>query len=136
MTAPTIARAGLVVAAFAAAVLLIGLQRAETGCTDSVKGMFFALRDEAPTAELDETLDEIEDDCAGSSRLVDSAGVLFQEGHRERAVRLLREAVDREPENFSAWAGLASVLARSDPAGSASAAARAKDLNPYYRPAS
>ena len=45
-------------------------------------------------------------------------------------------AVDREPESFSAWAGLASVLARSDPAGSASAAARAKRLNRYYRPPS
>jgi hypothetical protein len=44
--------------------------------------------------------------------------------------------VEREPDNFSAWAGLASVLAGDDPAGSAEAAARARKLNPLYRPPS
>ena len=136
MSAPTIARAGLVAVAVAAVIVLVALDRAEAGCTDSVKGMFFALKDRAPAGELDATIDSIEDDCDGSSRLVDSAGVLFQQGHPERAARLLREAVDREPESFSAWAGLASVLARSDPAGSAAAAARAERLNRYYRPPS
>jgi hypothetical protein len=136
VTAPKIARVGLVVTALAAALLLFAWERADTGCTDSVKGMFFALRDDAPVDALDATIDAIEDDCAGSSRLVESAGVLFQQGHPDHAVRLLREAVEREPESFSAWAGLASALALSDPAGSASAAARAKRLNPYYRPPS
>jgi hypothetical protein len=136
VTASTIARAGLVAAALAAALVLFALERSEAGCTDSVKGMFFALKDGAPAGELDATIDSIEDDCDGSSRLVDSAGVLFQEGHPERAARLLREAVEREPESFSAWAGLASVLARGDAAGSALAAARAKRLNRYYRPPS
>ena len=136
MTAPLIARAGLVVAAVAAGFLLIGWERSETSCTESVKSMFFALRDRDPAAELDATIESIEDDCDGSSRLVDSAGVLFQEGQRDRAVRLLREAVDREPEAFDAWARLAMALARSDRAGSADAAARAKRLNPRYRPPS
>ena len=136
MTAPLIARAALVAAALAATVLLVAWERADAGCTESVKSMFFALRDEAPQAQLEATVGAIEDDCAGSSRLVDSAGVLFQEGHPDEAERLLREAVDREPEGFSAWAGLASVLARRDAAGSASAAARAKRLNPFYRPPS
>jgi hypothetical protein len=131
-----IARVGLVAAAVAAALLLIGWERSEASCTESVKSMFFALRDRDPAAELDATIDSIEDDCEGSSRLIDSAGVLFQEGHPARAARLLREAVDREPESFGAWAGLASVLRRSDPAGSAGAAARAKELNRYYRPPS
>lgn len=136
MTAPTIARAGLVAAALAAALLLSAWERSEASCTGSVKGMLFALKDRAPAGELDATIDAIEDDCDGSSRLVDSAGVLYEQGHPERAVRLLREAVEREPESFSAWAGLASVLARSDAAGAASAAARAKRLNRYYRPPS
>jgi predicted Zn-dependent protease len=136
VTAPAIARAGLVAAAVAAVLLLVAWDRAEAGCTDSVKSMLFALRDRAPAGELDATLDAIEGDCDGSSRLVDAAGVLFQEGHPDRAARLLRTAVRREPDNFSAWAGLASALARSDRAGSASAAARAKRLNPDYRPPS
>jgi hypothetical protein len=136
VTVPTIARAGLVAVALAAAVLLFAWERSEASCTDSVKGMFFALKDRVPAPALDASVDSIEDDCEGSSRLIDSAGVLFQEGHPARAARLLREAVEREPESFSAWAGLASVLARSDSAGSAAAAARAKRLNPYYRPPS
>ena len=49
---------------------------------------------------------------------------------------MLREAVEREPDSFSAWAGLASVLAESDPAGSSDAAARARELNSFYRPPS
>jgi predicted Zn-dependent protease len=116
--------------------LLLSWERSEAGCTESVKSMFFALKDRVPAAELDATLDSIEDDCHGSSRLIDSAGVLFQEDQPGRAERMLREAVDREPESFSAWAGLASVLAGGDRAGSAEAAARAKRLNPYYRPPS
>jgi hypothetical protein len=136
VTALVIARAALVAVALAAAALLVGWQRSEDSCTDSVKAMFFALRDDAPAAALDATVDAIEDDCEGSSRLVDSAGVLFQEGDPDRAARLLREAVDREPDSFSAWAGLASVLARGDTDESAAAAARAKRLNPFYRPPS
>ena len=136
MSAPLIVRAGLVAAACAASLLLLSWERSEAGCTESVKSMFFALKDRVPAAELDATIDSIEDDCDGSSRLIDSAGVLFQEGQPAEAERLLREAVEREPESFSAWAGLASVLARGDRAGSAEAAARAKRLNPYYRPPS
>lgn len=137
MTAPLIARAALVALALAAAILLVSWQRSEDACTDSVKAMFFALRDRAPAPRTDATVDAIEDDCGGSSRLVDSAAVLFEEGHPERAARLLREAVDREPDSFSAWAGLASVLGRGgDRSGSGSAAARAKRLNPFYRPPS
>jgi len=136
VTAPLIARAALVVAAVAAAVVLLAWQRSEDSCTDSVKAMFFALRDRVPEPQLAATVAPIPDDCPGSSRLVDAGAVLFQEGHPAPAAELLREAVEREPDSFSAWAGLASVLREADPAGSAAAAARARALNPLYRPPS
>lgn len=136
MTAPALARVALVLTAIAAAALLVTWQRSEDGCTDSVKAMFFALRDDAPAAQLEATISGVEDDCDGSSRLVDSGAVLFQEGHPQPAAELLREAVAREPDNFSAWAALASVLAASDRAATARAAARATELNPLYRPPS
>jgi hypothetical protein len=122
----------VVVTAVCAAVVLVALQRSEERCTDSVKEMFFALRDRAPEPRLDATVADIEDDCPGSSRLVDSGAVLFREGYAEQAAGVLREAVDREPESFSAWAGLASVLEDADPAGASEAAARARELNSFY----
>ena len=136
MTAPLIARAALVVAAVSAAIVLVAWQRSEDGCTDSVKAMFFALRDRAPDSQLDPTVVRVKGDCPGSSRLVDAGAVLFREGHPRQAADVLREAVEREPDSFSAWAGLASVLADADPEGSSQAAARAKELNPLYRPPS
>ena len=136
MSAPFLARALLVLTAVCAAIVLIGLERSEQRCTDSVKSMFVALRDRVPEPALNETVADVEDDCPGSSRLVDSGAVLFREGHPEQAVDLLREAVEREPDSFSAWAGLASVLKGSDPAESSEAAARAQDLNSFYRPPS
>ena len=136
MTAPLIARVALVVVAVSAAVVLIAFQRSEDACTDSVKSMFFALRDRVPEAQLEPTVAAVEDECPGSGRLVDAGAVLFQQGHPQLAEDVLWRAVEREPKNFSAWAGLASVLAQANPAKSAEAAAHAKQLNPFYRPPS
>ena len=136
MSAPSIARALVVATAVCGIVVLVALQRSEDRCTDSVKAMFVALRDRVPEPELDATVAGVEDDCPGSSRLVDSGAVLFQQGHPEKAAAILREAAEREPDSFSAWAGLASVLEESDPAAASEAAARARDLNSFYRPPS
>jgi hypothetical protein len=136
VTAPLIARAALVLLAVSAAVVLVAFQRSEDACTDSVKAMFFALRDRVPDAQLDPTVAAVEDDCPGSGRLVDAGAVLFQQGHPEQAESVLWKAVEREPKSFSAWAGLASILAESDPAKSAEAAGIARRLNPFYRPPS
>ena len=136
MSGALVARVVLVLAALGAILVLAGWQRSEDACTDSVKAMFFALRDDAPDARLDETIDSIEADCDGTSRLVDAGAVLFQQDEPERAARVLRTAVDREPDSFSAWAGLAAVLRRADPGAAADAAARARALNRFYRPAS
>ena len=133
MSGSVIARIALIVAAVAAGVVLIAFQRSEDSCTDSVKALFFALKNDEQGAQLDKTIGSVEDDCPGSARLVDAGGVLYQQREPARAARMLREAVDREPDSFSAWAGLAVVLAKSDPAAADAAAARAHSLNPYYR---
>jgi hypothetical protein len=136
VSVPSIARALVVATAICAAAILVASQHSEDRCTDSVKAMFVALRDRVPETELDATVAGVEDDCPGSSRLVDSGAVLFGQGHPEKAAGILREAVEREPDSFSAWAGLASVLKESDAAASSEAAARARELNSFYRPAS
>ena len=110
------------------------VQREEDRCTDAVTEMFFALDDRASGSQLDATTAGIESRCDGSTRLIDAAGVLFERDEPERAAGLLREAVDREPDNFNGWASLASVLAASDPAGARRAADRARALNSQYRP--
>jgi len=136
VTVPPIVRAALVAAAVAAAIVLVAWQRSEDRCTEAVKATLFALEDRVRGPQLHATIAGVETDCPGSSRLVDAGGVLFSEGHPRLATDVLREAVDREPDSFSAWAVLASVLAGADPAGSSGAAARAKSLNPFYRPPS
>ena len=136
MTAPLIARVALVLVALSAAVVLVAFQRSEDACTDSVKAMFFALRDRVPDAQLEPTIANVQDDCPGSGRLVDAGAVLFQQGHPQQAEEILWRAVEREPKSFSAWAGLASVLAKQNPAKAAEAADHARELNPFYRPLS
>ena len=121
----------LVVAALFAVVLLAAWQRDSDTCTDSVKDVLFAIRDDE--SAIEDATDRVEEECEGSGRLVDAGGVLFQHGHPEAAARILREAVDREPESFSAWAGLAAVLRDGGDADEAAgAAARARSLNSYY----
>ena len=133
MSTPVIARAALVVTAVLAVLLLASWQRDSDTCADAVEDILFAIRDRA---DVDSAAARVKDECEGSGRLVDAGAVLFQEGHPRQAEDVLREAVEREPESFSAWAGLASVLADGDPAASAEAATRAKELNPFYRPPS
>ena len=136
MSVPGVARILMALAAVAMVLLLVSWQRDSEGCTDSVKDVLFALRDDAPQRELDATIEAVEDDCEGRAQRIDTGGVLLQQGEPERAARTFREAADREPESFSAWAGLALALARDDPDGAAEAARRARALNRYYRPPS
>lgn len=51
-------------------------------------------------------------------------------GHRREALRLLRDVVRREPENFDAWIVLIGVAKGLDPALSARAVERVRALNP------
>ena len=125
------ARIGLVVAAVCSVLVLAAWQRDSDSCDDAVKDVLFAIRDR--DARIDAFTERVGDECEGSGRLIDSGGVLFQHGYTDQAAATLREAVEREPDSFSAWAGLAAVLRDEDPEAAAEAAGRARSLNRYYR---
>ena len=131
-----VARIVVVVTAVAAIVLLVAWQRDSEMCHDSVKDLLFTLRDREPDPEIDAAITAIEDDCEGSDKLVDAGGVLLQQREPEHAAPSFRIAAEREPESFSAWAGLALALQPEDPAAAAEAARRAQALNRFYRPPS
>lgn len=131
---PLLVRIALVlIAAFAIAVL-VSWQRDEDRCTDTISALFFDLRDERPGAELDAGVQRTIDDCHGGLRLIGPAAVLFEQGDSPRAETVIREAIRREPDSFSAWSALAAIVRESDPAESRRAAARASELNPRHRP--
>ena len=67
---------------------------------------------------------------ADSTPEVREAGLANFDGRPREAVRLLRDVVRREPENFDAWFLMASVSARIDPSLAADAEERARALNP------
>jgi predicted Zn-dependent protease len=67
---------------------------------------------------------------ADADPLVRQAALLAFMGRPAAGVPLLRQVVEREPENYDAWAQLAAATARSDPALSRRARARALELNP------
>ena len=65
----------------------------------------------------------------------DEAGLANFDGRPREALRLLRDVVRSEPENFDAWFLMASVAARIDPPLAARAEERARALNPLqFRP--
>ena len=97
----------------------------------------------APAGALDEDLREraLRDlERAGARRpgtdgLVLRAQVELRSGRHSAAARLAQDAVDQESQRFDGWVIVAAALARSgDPAGARRALARAKRLNPLYRP--
>lgn len=123
-------------AAAAAAFVLVSWQREEERCTDAGSRLLSSVRADAPDRVLDESIGAIVEECQGSLDLVAVAGFLVEVGEAERAEAVAREAVRREPQNFSAWAALASILREADPAESRRAGERASELNSRYRPPS
>jgi predicted Zn-dependent protease len=65
---------------------------------------------------------------------VNEAALLARVGQERRAVSLLRDVIDKEPDNLTAWVILAQAASKSDPALSARAAGRARELNPPVAP--
>jgi predicted Zn-dependent protease len=65
---------------------------------------------------------------------VNEAALLARVGQERRAVGILREVIDKEPDNLTAWVILAGAAAKSDPGLAARAAARARTLNPPVAP--
>lgn len=65
---------------------------------------------------------------------VNEAALLARVGQERRAVAILRDVVDKEPDNLTAWVILSSAAARREPALAARAAERARRLNPPAAP--
>ena len=98
VTAPLIARVALVVVAVSAAIVLVAWQRSEDALHGLGQGdVLRAERPRSGAAARAQPSTRVEATVPGSSRLVDSGAVLFQEGHPQLAADVLREAVEREP---------------------------------------
>lgn len=65
---------------------------------------------------------------------VNEAALLARVGQEGRAVSILRDVVDKEPDNLTAWVILSSAAARREPGLAARAAERARELNPPAAP--
>lgn len=65
---------------------------------------------------------------------VNEAAMLARVGQEREAVSILREVVDKEPDNLTAWVVLSSAAAKREPALAQRAAARARELNPPAAP--
>lgn len=61
---------------------------------------------------------------------VNEAALLARVGRERRAVAILRDVVDKEPDNLTAWVVLSNAAAQREPALAARAADRARELNP------
>lgn len=126
-------RALLALAAVGAIAVTLVLDLQQRACDEAIDE-FFAAVDAGP-AGVDSATARINADCE-PGRIVDVGFLLNDKREHSLAARVLREATAREPDNFSAWAGLARALSGSDPAGAREAAARARALNPRYPPPS
>jgi hypothetical protein len=92
--------------------------------------------DTIATADLERRLDQLEDarrfnpDPTPEIR----EAQLLVVAHRDReAVRVIRDVVEREPENYEAWLGLRQAAFRVDPPLSRRATREALRLNPLAR---
>lgn len=120
-----------VVAVAVLAWLAIGLRNArlEADGADAL-GRAPSLAPPARLAEARSAYSRARELNADSTPEVREAGLANFDGRPREAVRLLRDVVRREPENFDAWFLMASVAARIDPPLAARAEARARALNP------
>jgi predicted Zn-dependent protease len=113
-------RVAIVIVAVAAIVLLGSRLRDHDRC-DSAR------------AAVGERAGELTASCRDPDVIASASAVLLAAGQPDRAVRLARESVRREPESFVGWVALGLTLRDRDPAGSRAALARAKALNPRWQ---
>ena len=106
-------------------VVLLGARVADhRACDDARRAVFGSLTGEAQRDAGD--VRTIEERCRGTEALVATAGALRTAGEERAALRLAREATEREPESFSAWRALAVIT------GDREAIRRAGGLNPRW----
>jgi hypothetical protein len=96
-------------------------------CEDARRDLFGSLTGKAQRDAGD--IKTIEERCRGTGALVATAGALRTAGDDAGARRLAREAVEREPESFSAQRALAVVAAGAE---ARAAIRRAGELNPRW----
>lgn len=128
----TLAARGAVVVACVVAVIVFADRRADAAMCDGARRALFsaALRHAAPAG----TVDDVVRTCRDPEELAVAAAGVSASGHPDVAAAMARKAIAAGPREFVAWAALSQALGRSDPAGAARAARRAKTLNPRWRP--
>ncbi|MBX5442386.1 MAG: tetratricopeptide repeat protein [Solirubrobacteraceae bacterium] len=129
-----IARIVLAAAALAVVALLAVSRHGYDACQDARRDVIAAAIGAIPADRQDPAIAAVREHCRGAERLVEVAGLLYQQGRVDVAERLAREAVDAEPENALAWRALAATAAERDPATARQAARRQLELSPLDPP--
>jgi hypothetical protein len=130
-----LSRLALVAAAVAVVVLLASSARGYDACEQARKDVIGAAAGALPPSRQAPAIAAIRERCRGAQSLISAAAVLHRQDRDREAQALAQEAVDREPENATAWNGVAITAARRDPATARRAAARALALSPLDPPA-
>lgn len=88
-----------------------------------------------PASEGPAAIQAVRDHCRGATGLVAVAGVLHSVGRDRDALRIAREAAEKEPGNATAWVGVAITAdAVGDDVTAQRAARRALELSPLDPP--
>lgn len=133
MVPVVLARVAVLVLAAAVVAILAGRHAEHRACQDGRERAFLA-GSGRDVAFAERAARDVIESCSDTAGLIAAAGPTARAGADGAARRLLETAVDREPDNARAWSALARLTARSDPARSREAAARAAQLNPRGRP--
>jgi Flp pilus assembly protein TadD len=130
-----IARALLVVVAAAVVVLLLMSRHDAQACRTARLDVLKTAGKVLPMSARPAAIQAVRDHCRGAAGLVAVAGVLHAEGRDREAQRIAQEAVDEEPDNATAWVGLAVTAdAAGVPVTARRAARRALALSPLDPP--
>ena len=119
----------MVIACVIGVVVFAG-RREDAGACESARAALFSagLRHQAPIDQVD----KVGARCRDPETIAITAAGVATAGHPDLAERMARIAVKRGPDEFASWAALAQATAKSDPAQSRRAAARAHQLNPRW----
>lgn len=129
-----IVRSALLACCVAAVVALAMQLHSQDRCDAAAKALFaFAVHGTAPSGGPAAALGRVRSSCRGGDALAAASGALGLAKRPALALAAARAAVTREPQGFAGWVALSDALQRSDPAGAARAAARAKALNPRWQ---
>jgi hypothetical protein len=130
-----LSRLALVAVAAVLVALLASSARGYDACQQAREDVIGSAAGALPASRQAPAIASIRAHCRGAQSLISAAAVLHRQGRDREAQALAQEAADREPENATAWNGLAITAARRDAATARRAAARALALSPLDPPA-